>query len=265
MCTSPMYRIPVPEDVASSIFIPGYKNGAYIIPCSNESKFAKLLNKLEHRLDSELKFNMIASSICKISCGKCVECKIQNSKEWAQRSVCEAQMHEHNWFITLTYDDEHLPVPIPTYSRHNFEFGLWSPLLYEDFQAFKKRLLEHMRYHYGVEDIRFLMCGEYGPTNGRPHFHCILYNCPLPDVEHHSEKSLNGRNYVYLTSKLIEEKWSKGFITIGEVNWETSAYVGRYVLKKFGNLEEYDYQNLCYSNGWEPLPPEMRQASRILA
>lgn len=262
MCKNPMWRVPVPEDVAAAVFMPGYKNGAFVIPQSQESRFAKLLKKLEARLDSELKLNMIYSSISVIGCGKCVECKIKTSKEWAQRSVCEASMHVDNWFVTLTYDDEHLPLPIPTYSRHSYDYGLWSPLLYEDFEKFKKRLLEYIRYHYNVDGIRFLMCGEYGPKNGRPHFHVIFYGLPLPDVVKHNDLTVKGRPYVYLSSEIIDNCWGKGFTTLGEVNWETSAYVGRYVMKKFSNLEEFDYCKLCYDNGWEPLPPEMRQASR---
>ena len=256
-----MWRVPCDEATASEIFISGYKNGAFIIPCSNEHKYLKLLHKLELHLNSDLKMNLIYDSICQIPCGQCLECKLSNSREWAQRSVAEASMHSENWFITLTYDDEHLPPSELTYSRHSFEFGAWHPLVYEDFQAFKKRFLERLRY-LGIEDVRFLMCGEYGPKNGRPHFHAIFYNCPLPDLKKVKDVTVGGKSFVYLTSEIVEKSWGKGFITIGEVNWETSAYVSRYVMKKFSSLDEYDYQKLCFSNGWEPLPPEMRQASR---
>lgn len=261
MCKNPMWRIPCSEELASSIFIPGYRNGGYIIPVSNVDKFNKVLHKIELRLNSTLKYNMLVSEITQIGCGKCVECRLNDSKEWAQRAVAESMCHSENWFITLTYDNEHLPPPILTYSRHSYDFGEWSPLLYEHFQGFMKRLLSRLRY-VGIEDVRFFMCGEYGPKNGRPHFHCILYNCPIPDLKKLTEVTLGGKTYSYLTSDLIEEAWGNGFITIGQVSWESSAYVARYVLKKMTPLEEYDYQKLCTENGWEFLPPEMRQASR---
>lgn len=262
MCKNPMWRVPVPEDIAGSLNMGGYRNGAFIIPCSDELRYARLLHKLELRLNSVMKYSMLSSAISVIGCGVCLECKLKDSKQWAQRSVAEASMHEHNWFVTLTYDNEHLPMPIPSYSRHSYEFGLWSPLLYEHFEAFKKRLLEYMRYHYDFEGIRFLMCGEYGPKNGRPHFHAIFYNLPLPDIEKITDVTVGGKSYVYLRSDIIDKCWGNGFTTIGEVNWDTSAYVARYVLKKMSTLEEYDYQKLCYENGWEALPPEMRQQSR---
>lgn len=264
MCTSPMWRIPCPKFIKDYLFKKwksyNETNGAFVFPVKDDNFYHNLTDLW--RIQSPRSYAKYEREFTHIPCGKCLECKINDSKEWAQRSVCEAAMHHNNWFITLTYDDEHIPSPIPTFSRHSLEFGLWSPLLYEDFQSFVKRLRERLRYKLGDSDLRFFMCGEYGPTNGRPHFHVIFYDLPLIDLERLELKSVKGRSYTLLTSKLIEDTWGKGFIKIGEVNWETSAYVGRYVLKKFNNLEEFDYCKLCYDNFWEPLPPEMRQASR---
>ena len=238
MCFNPYYRIQVTESVASRLscysFFPKYHNGAYILPKSATSLVARMLHKINFLCST----NLTVDDIDTIPCGQCLDCKIKSSKEWALRSVAESTMHVDNWFITLTYDDEHLPERIPTFSRVDYSFGLHSPLVYKDFQDFKKRLLERMRDRFGVTDIRFLMCGEYGPKNGRPHFHVIFYGLPLPDVEKICERSFGGKSYVYLSSKLIDDCWKKGYTTLGEVNWETSAYVGRYVLKKFTNLDE---------------------------
>ena len=52
-------------------------------------------------------------------------------------------MHMFNSFVTLTYDDDHLPE--------------YNSLNYKHFQDFMKRL---RKSHNGV---RFYMCGEYGP------------------------------------------------------------------------------------------------------
>ena len=38
-----------------------------------------------------------------IKCGQCMECRLAYSREWAIRISNEAQMHERNSFLTLTY------------------------------------------------------------------------------------------------------------------------------------------------------------------
>lgn len=44
----------------------------------------------------------------KIPCGKCVGCRLDYSRTWADRCVLEGKSFEHNWFVTLTYDDVNL-------------------------------------------------------------------------------------------------------------------------------------------------------------
>ena len=44
-----------------------------------------------------------------IPCGHCIGCRIERQNAWAFRCMAEASMHEHNWFATLTYDEEHCP------------------------------------------------------------------------------------------------------------------------------------------------------------
>lgn len=42
-------------------------------------------------------------------CGVCDACFAMRAREWAARCVFEAQTHSVNSFVTLTYDDSHLP------------------------------------------------------------------------------------------------------------------------------------------------------------
>ena len=44
-----------------------------------------------------------------VSCGSCIGCRLERSRQWAVRIMHEAQMHDSNSFLTLTYNDEHLP------------------------------------------------------------------------------------------------------------------------------------------------------------
>lgn len=79
-----------------------------------------------------------------IPCGKCIGCRLAHSRAWAVRCVHESTLHEHNCFLTLTFDDDHLP------SDHSVHV--------RDVQLFLKRL----RKSLGDVKVRFFACGEYG-------------------------------------------------------------------------------------------------------
>lgn len=175
----------------------------------------------------------------KIPCGSCIGCRLEKSRQWAIRCVHEAQMHDENCFITLTYNDEHVP-----------ENGT---LVLRDYQLFMKRL----RKKYSEKTIKFFHCGEYGENCakckkhftkctcykyekglGRPHYHALIFGFDFPDkIIHHKVNN----NTLY-TSAILEGLWRKGFALIGHVTFESAAYVARYVIKKmngFGSEEYY--------------------------
>lgn len=163
-----------------------------------------------------------------LECGQCRGCRIDKSKEWAARCVHEAQMHQENSFITLTYDDEHLP------------YG--GTLVKEHFQLFMKKL----RRKYGQTEIRYYHCGEYGDTLGRPHYHACLFGIDFPDRLHHSMDN----NIVTYTSDTLTKIWGKGFTTCGELNYETAAYTARYIMKKMtGKKAEQHYERIVPDTG----------------
>lgn len=155
----------------------------------------------------------------KLPCGQCIGCRLERSRQWAMRCMHEAKMHERNCFITLTYDNEHLP------SDRSLDV--------REFQLFMKRL----RNRFG-DGIRFYHCGEYGELNGRPHYHACLFNFDFEDKT--LWKVSNGvRLYV---SRSLSEVWGKGFVTVGDVTFESAAYVARYILKKVnGDAAESHY------------------------
>ena len=120
----------------------------------------------------------------------------------------EAQMHEDNSFITLTYNDEHLP---KDKSLHK-----------EDLQKFFKRLRKR-----GIK-FKYYACGEYGDENFRPHMHIIIFGYSFPDK---TPWKIDKGNILY-RSKFLEEVWTAGYSLIGDCTFETCAYVARYVMKK---------------------------------
>lgn len=148
-----------------------------------------------------------------IPCGKCIGCRLDYSKQWATRCMCEAACSSHSYFLTLTYDDEHLSNP---------------SLSKKDMQKFMKDLREYYRIHYGITNIRFFGCGEYGSTSFRKHFHLLVFNMPIDDLKIYKRD----RGFAYYNSKTIESIWKNGYCVIGDCTWESAAYVARYVVKK---------------------------------
>lgn len=148
------------------------------------------------------------SRLVEVACGQCLGCRMRLSSEWTARCCHEAQMHEQNCFVTLTYDDSNLP---PTGS-----------LVHRDFQLFLKRL----RKRFGP--VRYYMCGEYGDTYRRPHYHACLFGWEPSDRVLFTVRD-DVRVY---TSEQLSSCWILGHSTVGDFVPETAAYVSRYVLKK---------------------------------
>lgn len=146
-----------------------------------------------------------------VPCGQCIGCRLERSRQWAIRCMHEASLHTENCFITLTYSDEHLPSD--------------RSLNVRDFQLFMKRL----RKKYNDRAIRFYHCGEYGSRFGRPHYHALLFGFDFPDRQLFRVTSAGSRLY---RSRDLESLWPFGFSTIGDVTFDSAAYVARYIMKK---------------------------------
>lgn len=153
-----------------------------------------------------------------IPCGQCIGCRLEKSRQWAIRCLHEASLYERNCFITLTYADECLPCD-----------GSLCP---RDFQLFLKRL----RKKFGA-GIRFYHCGEYGDTYGRPHYHACLFNFDFDDKVLFQNK----RGTKTYTSETLNDLWQKGYGIIGDVTFESAAYVARYVMKKVNGKKKEDH------------------------
>lgn len=161
-----------------------------------------------------------------IPCGKCIGCRIDHSREWANRMMLEARYHESSYFVTLTYDDMSLyrdtkrTYVDPAGNSHT-SFSLSK----RSVQLFMKRL----RRKFPDQEIRYFACGEYGSKTRRPHYHLILFGLSLPDLKLYKVNFDGSRLY---NSDILAKIWPYGFSVVAEVNWQTCAYVSRYVTKK---------------------------------
>jgi len=139
-----------------------------------------------------------------LPCGNCLGCKAARATSWAYRCMHEASLYEHNRFITLTYDNEHLP-----------EHG-WLNL--RDVQLWMKRLRKAI-----PTKLRYFLTGEYGAITSRPHYHAFLFNCRFPD-EKPAGKDL-------ILSDIANNVWGKGEVRTGRVTLASALYVAKYAVK----------------------------------
>lgn len=144
-------------------------------------------------------------------------------------------MHENNCFITLTFSPEELE------KRKNP-----ASLDVSEFQRFMKRL----RKKYG-KGVRFFHCGEYGEKNKRSYYYALLFGVDFGDRELWSTR--DGVN-LYVSDNL-SKLWPYGFSTIGDVTFESAAYVARYVMKKVRGEGAPDH----YSNWIDPITGEITE------
>lgn len=171
-----------------------------------------------------------------LPCGQCIGCKIALSQTWALRCVHEAQMHDRNSFVTLTYSPEHLPSD--------------GSLSLEHWQKFAKRLRKR------IGSFRFFMCGEYGDENARPHYHACIFGVDFSGDRSFHTEHLGNKLY---TSPLLTEVWGKGYCSVGSLTFESAAYVARYVCKKLtGEAALIRYMGVDMTTG-EELPPLRRE------
>lgn len=175
-----------------------------------------------------------------IPCGQCIGCRIQYSRQWANRCMMELQYHDSAYFVTLTYDDAHVPTSWYTDPDTGEAFESMT-LCKRDLQLFMKRL----RKRFSSDHIRFFACGEYGSQTYRPHYHLIIFGLHLPDLTLYKRST---QDFAYYNSEKLSSCWRDssgvqiGHVVVADVSWETCAYVARYVTKKLKGKDAVFYQ-----------------------
>lgn len=254
-CKAPLYRFTFDSDF----------HGARLLKDGSFDVFASIgkINS-DPKLFSSLNFDS------KIGCGSCGPCRLRASAETAMRIMHEAKQYKHNYFLTLTYDDNSLrttseitgePLLDPfewfevglsaymTNAGHMFNKDTGELIIAtfwkSDVISFMKRLRRYYSYHEGVEGIRFFLSGEYGEISNRPHFHLILLNSPDLSKDF---KLWSYQNYSLYESETLKKLWKLGRVIVGELNFETAAYTARYCMKKLKGkaLEGLPLDNLPY-------------------
>lgn len=159
-----------------------------------------------------------------IPCGQCIGCRLEKRRQWAMRLTHESKLYDISSFLTVTYDEEHLPMCRSICKRHP--------------QLFIKRLRKYLE----PAKIRYFTCGEYGDdekyefrskyggNTGRPHYHILVFDYWPEDAREIPHKK--SKQYKLYHSEKLSKIWGKGSITIGEVNFDSASYAAKYCTKK---------------------------------
>ena len=168
-----------------------------------------------------------------LPCGGCIGCRLDKSNEWALRCVHEAQFHSDSCFVTLTYDNDHLP--------HN------ESLIKAHICTFMKSLKQKLWREKKIK-IRYFGGGEYGTNQqgvlnpytgkvqlGRPHYHAIIFGWnPDDKVPYKYESKKNCEGYWTYTSETLNKVWNKGHCVLGDLTFKSARYTAGYIMKKVG-------------------------------
>lgn len=171
-----------------------------------------------------------------VSCKKCPECLAVRRAGMAFQLQQENKRAQSSAFLTLTYNEENVPISPNGYQTLNTK----------DWQLFMKRLRKDKN-----PNLKYFTAGEYGDKFQRPHFHSILFNLSPEKTE----------------IDYLEEKWDNGSISIGDVTDYSILYTTKYLMKGSWNEQKLDtdddrLREKYYSSkglGENFLTPQMRK------
>ena len=194
------------------------------VPMPGKTKNGKTPYKfIGKALSLHTRYNKFQPGTLILPCRQCILCRLEKSRQWATRLMHEIKFHPNACFLTLTYDPEQIPVD-----------GSLNPV---HLRTFFNDLRARMDYHEN-QKIKYFACGEYGDEKGRPHYHAALYSPIGPNASDdgtaqnciQEEPSRSGG--LQFSHPDIAATWPYGLHRISELNFETAAYVARYILKK---------------------------------
>lgn len=141
-----------------------------------------------------------------LPCGRCESCRSNYAEEWSVRCQLESFYHQYNYFVTLTYDDVHLP-----YAS------------YKDF----RRFIDRLEGHGHKNKVAFLACEEHGELNGRYHLHAILFMDKELTL---CDEVLLGK-FRHYHSKELSDAWTYGLHDVSLFDLNCGRYVAKYTTK----------------------------------
>lgn len=157
-------------------------------------------------------------------CGQCFNCRINKSRVWATRMYLENFDHVKSSFVTLTYNDDYLPIDRSLKPKHLTNFFKRLRFNFGEKDWFDAECCKYPQF----KSFRYFACGEYGEKEGRPHYHIAMFG-------------INGEE-----KEDIEKAWSIennpiGIVHIGDLNKNSIRYISGYIMKGANKYVDLSY------------------------
>lgn len=184
-----------------------------------------------------------------VGCGKCYACMEKKRTELAARLNQDLPYAYESLFITLTYDDDHLPQ-----NGVDLKTGEYKPLpsvSKDEMQRFLKRLRKYLNLNKDNAVLKYYLTGEYGDLDKRPHYHSIIYILPkafdndssVPDVSNYVVPPLQSNMTL---KEAVLKSWKKHDLTKLSINKVVESihsdgalkYVAKHQVKRCKGLDE---------------------------
>lgn len=172
-----------------------------------------------------------------VRCNKCLACLSHRQAEWITRLRVELERFPtQSYFVTLTYDDDHLPLNTAKFDADGLYYGDSIPTVCKgDIVTFHKDLRKRFQQGFYYDDtlqkngfgpvqrislphcrFSFYLTSEYGPEGHRPHYHGLYFGLPEDND---------------LVFDLMTHIWKRGFTYIEPAATEkAAAYVAKYLV-----------------------------------
>lgn len=156
----------------------------------------------------------------RVPCGQCGPCLMNRAEDWKTRLTIQREASSSAFFITLTYDEDHLPHDEngnPCFASDHLKDFHKKMRVYLKRGKFYDDHFGHRSFDLVDRPFKYFLTSEYGPDEGhRPHYHGIYFD--LPDD-------------IYLTELLVRKCWKYGtIITVSEVTDGRISYTAEYAL-----------------------------------
>lgn len=154
-----------------------------------------------------------------VPCGSCVSCLSQKRNQWTYRLQKERSSSDYSFFLTLTYNEENIPVKI----NEGLPYFVFNKKHVQDY-------LKRVRFMVSKinKDLvcRYYCVSEYGKKTLRPHYHMQFF-------------VKNDKNLQYLKSicKILEAEWTFGYFQRKTTDDANIHYVTKYCIKSLDELD----------------------------